>query len=289
MFAAMCVIWGIPYLLIRVAVRDLDPALLVFLRTTIAAAVLLPIAIARKELRPVLARWRPLVVFAAIEIAIPWLLLGSAERRLSSSFSGLMIAVVPLVGALIARERLGGWSVAGLVLGFGGVVALVGLDLSGTSALGLIEISGVILGYALGPIVLSRHLRDMPAMGVIAASLVVTMVVYAPVAAFDIPSKMPPAKVILSVITLALVCTALAFIVFFALIAEVGPVRATVITYVNPAVAAALGVGLLNEKFTAGMGIGFAMILGGSVLAARRPLERVDVASAGQRGLGAEA
>jgi drug/metabolite transporter (DMT)-like permease len=285
----MCVIWGIPYLLIRVAVRDLDPALLVFLRTTIAAAVLLPIAIARKELRPVLARWRPLVVFAAIEIAIPWLLLGSAERRLSSSFSGLMIAVVPLVGALIARERLGGWSVAGLVLGFGGVVALVGLDLSGTSALGLIEISGVILGYALGPIVLSRHLRDMPAMGVIAASLVVTMVVYAPVAAFDIPSKMPPAKVILSVITLALVCTALAFIVFFALIAEVGPVRATVITYVNPAVAAALGVGLLNEKFTAGMGIGFAMILGGSVLAARRPLERVDVASAGQRGLGAEA
>jgi len=285
----MCVIWGIPYLLIRVAVRDLDPAMLVFARTTIAAAVLLPIAMKRNELRPVFARWRPLLLFAAIEIAIPWLLLSSAERRLSSSFSGLMIAVVPLVGALIVRERIGAWSLGGLVLGFGGVVALVGLDLHGTSAIGLVEIAGVIVGYAVGPIVLSRHLSGLPAMGVIAASLGVTTIVYAPIAAFDVPSSLPSAKVIASVIALALVCTALAFIVFFALIAEIGPVRATVITYVNPAVAAVLGVWLLNEKFTAGMGIGFALILAGSVLAARKPLERVDVASAGQAGLRAEA
>ncbi|HET8584182.1 MAG TPA: EamA family transporter [Casimicrobiaceae bacterium] len=289
LFAAMCVIWGIPYLLIRVAVRDLDPAMLVFARTTIGAAVLLPIAMKRNELRPVLARWRPLLVFAAIEIAIPWLLLSSAERRLSSSFSGLTIAVVPLVGALIARERLGAWSLGGLVLGFGGVVALVGLDLHGLSAVGLLEIAGVIVGYAVGPIVLSRHLSGLPAMGVIAASLGVTTIVYAPIAAFSVPSSMPSAKVIWSVIGLALVCTALAFIVFFALIAEVGPVRATVITYVNPAVAAVLGVWLLNEKFTAGMGIGFALILVGSVLAARKPSEVVDVSSAGQAGLRAEA
>jgi drug/metabolite transporter (DMT)-like permease len=289
LFAAMCVIWGIPYLLIRVAVRDLTPAMLVFSRTTIAAAVLLPLAAMRHELRPVLARWRPLLLFAAVEIAIPWLLLSSAEKRVSSSFTGLTIAVVPLVGAVITRERLGAWSFVGLALGLAGVVALVGLDLSGTSALSLVEIAGVIVGYAVGPIVLSRSLRGLPALGVIAAALGVTMIIYLPFGVVDFPTATPPAKVILSVIGLALVCTALAFVVFFALIAEVGPVRATVITYVNPAVAAALGVGLLNERFTAGMGVGFALILGGSVLAARRPLERVDFVGAGKAGLSPEA
>ena len=269
LFAAMCVIWGVPYLLIRVAVRDLDPSVLVFARTAVGALLLVPLAAARGELRPVLARWRPLLVFAAIEIAIPWLLLSSAERRLSSSFSGLMIAAVPLVGAAITRERLGSWSVGGLVLGLGGVVALLGLDAHGTSAVGVVEIAGVVLGYAVGPIVLSRHLRGLPALGVIAASLALTAVVYAPVAAVTLPAEFPPAKVVGSVLTLAVVCTALAFVLFFALIAEVGPVRATVITYVNPAVAAALGVSVLGERFTTGMGVGFVLILIGSVLAAR--------------------
>ncbi|HEY3961887.1 MAG TPA: EamA family transporter [Gaiellaceae bacterium] len=290
LFAAMCVIWGIPYLLIRVAVRDLDPAMLVFARTVIAAAVLLPLAARRHELKPVLARWRPLLLFAAIEIAIPWLLLSSAERRLSSSFTGLTIAAVPLVGVAITRERLGAWSFAGLALGLGGVAALVGLDLSGTSALALVEIAGVVVGYAAGPIVLARSLRDLPALGVIAASLGVTAIVYLPSGVVDFPTATPPAKVIASVVALALVCTALAFSVFLALIAEIGPVRATVITYVNPAVAAALGVGLLNERFTAGMGIGFALILVGSVLAARRPsLKRVELPGGGEARLGAEA
>jgi len=278
LFGSMCLIWGVPYLLIRVAVRDLDPAVLVFARTGIGAVLLLPLAAARGELVPVLKRWRPLLAFAAVEIAVPWLLLSSAERRLSSSFSGLMIAVVPLVGALIARERLGARSLGGLVLGLGGVVALVGLDLSGTSAAGVVEIAGVVVGYALGPIVLARRLSDLPALGVIAASLGVTAVVYAPVAAFVLPASLPPAKVVASVVALAVVCTALAFVLFFALIEQIGPVRATVITYVNPAVAAALGVGILGERFTAGMGVGFVLILVGSVLAVRP--RRVDAAPA---------
>ena len=269
LFAAMCVIWGIPYLLIRVAVRDLDPAVLVFGRTFLGAVLLLPLAARRGELRPVLARWRPLLVFAAIEIAVPWLLLSSAEQRLSSSFTGLTIAVVPLVGAAVSRERLGAWSFGGLALGLVGVAALVGLDLSGTSVGALVEIAGVVVGYAVGPIVLARFLRGLPALGVIAVSLGVTAVVYAPFAAFRLPSHTPPAKVVASVVALAVVCTAVAFVLFFALIELIGPVRATVITYVNPAVAAVLGVGLLGERFTAGMGLGFALILVGSVLAAR--------------------
>jgi drug/metabolite transporter (DMT)-like permease len=269
LFGAMCVIWGIPYLLIRVAVKDVSPAFLVLARTGLAALVLVPLAAARGELRPAFTRWRPLLLFAAIEIAIPWVLLSSAEQRLTSSFTGLTIAAVPLVGAVIARERLGAWSLTGLLLGVAGVAALVGLDVHGTSAVGVLMIAGVVVGYAVGPAILSRSLRDLPALGVIAASLAVTALVYVPIAAFSIPDAVPPAKVIGSVLALALVCTALAFVLFFALIEEVGPVRATVITYVNPAVAAVLGVAVLGETFTVGMGAGFVLILLGSFLAAR--------------------
>jgi drug/metabolite transporter (DMT)-like permease len=282
LFAAMCVIWGIPYLLIRVAVRDLSPAMLVFARTGIASLLLLPLAAARGEIRPVLGRWLPLLVFAAVEIAVPWILLSSAETRLSSSLTGLLIAAVPLVGAFItrttgARERLGAASAAGLVIGLVGVGAIVGLDVGGASAVPLLEIAGVAVGYAVGPIVLSRYLVGVPGLGVIAVSLAVSTVVYAPIALLQIPAEPPSAKVIASVVTLAVICTAVAFLVFFALIGEVGPVRATVITYVNPAVAAALGVGLLGERFTTGMGVGFVLVLLGSVLATR-PRVRQPVA-----------
>jgi drug/metabolite transporter (DMT)-like permease len=275
LFAAMCVIWGVPYLLIRVAVRELSPEMLVFARTAIAALLLVPIAAARGELRPVLGRWLPLLVFAAIEIALPWVFLGHAETHVSSSLAGLMIAAVPLVGAAIAlstgdRERLGLSSTVGLLVGMAGVAAIVGLDVGGTSGVALGELGLVVVCYAVGPFVLSRFLSGVPALGVIALSLGVTALAYAPVAAFSVPAEMPSGRVLGSVAGLAIVCTAIAFLLFFALIAEVGPVRATVITYVNPAVAALLGVTILEESFTIGMGFGFAFVLLGSVLATRR-------------------
>ena len=274
LFAAMCVIWGIPYLLIRVAVRELTPATLVFARTSIGALVLLPIAAMNGGLRPLLRHWVPILVFAGVEIAVPWLFLASAETRLSSSLTGLLIAAVPLVGALVTRttgerECLGLSSRIGLLLGLVGVAAIVGLDLGGASVPGLLEVAVVVVGYAVGPILLARFLSDLPALGVIAVSLALTAVAYTPIAAFDLPSELPSWKVIGSVLALAAICTALAFVLFFALIAEIGPVRATVITYVNPAVAAVLGVGILSESFTMGMGVGFALILVGSVLATR--------------------
>jgi drug/metabolite transporter (DMT)-like permease len=274
LFGAMCVIWGIPYLLIRVAVRDLSPSMLVLARTTLAALLLLPLAGARGELRPVLRHWLPLLAFAAIEIALPWVLLGAAEQRVSSSLTGLLIAAVPLVGAVIARttgtrERLGATSGAGLLLGIVGVAAIVGLDVHGASTLSLVEIGAVAVCYAVGPAMLQRWLAHLPALGVIALALAVTSVAYAPAAVFDAPDHWPRASVVLSVVTLAVVCTAIAFVCFFALIAEIGPVRATVITYVNPAVAAVLGVSILGEHFTVGMGVGFALVLAGSVLATR--------------------
>jgi drug/metabolite transporter (DMT)-like permease len=275
----MCVIWGIPYLMIRVAVRELAPVTLVFFRTAIATLVLLPFAW-RTDVRALAARWRPLLAYTAIEVAIPWVLLARAETRLTSSLTGLLIAAVPLVGAVVValtgtRERQGRRRWLGLLVGLGGVAALLGLDVGQVNALAVAEIAGVSVCYAIGPIILSRALDDVPALGVVAASLALTTLAYAPFAAFRWPATMPSAHVVESVLGLALVCTAVAFLLFFALIGEVGPVRATVITYVNPAVAAIVGVLLLSEHLTFGMVVGFLLVLTGCVLATGRGPEPV--------------
>ena len=219
--------------------------------------------------------WIALLAFAAIEIAIPWVLLGTAEQHISSSLTALLIAAVPLVGAVIARttgdrERLGLSSLIGLLVGLVGVGAIVGLNLEGAGVLPLSEVALVAVCYAVGPVILQRYLADLPALGVISASLALTAVAYVPFALVSLPSEPPPWSAIWSVLGLAVICTAVAFVLFFALIAEVGPVRATVITYINPAVAALLGVAILDEHFTAGMAAGFALVLVGSVLATRR-------------------
>jgi drug/metabolite transporter (DMT)-like permease len=274
LFVAMCVIWGVPYLLIRVAVEEMSPAVLVLGRTGIAVLLLLPIAAARAEIRPALRHWRAVLAFAAIEIALPWLLLGAAEQEISSSLAALLIAGVPLIGAVIARttggrERLGRSNLVGLLVGVAGVAAIVGVNLESAGVTPIVEVGLVAVCYAVGPVILQRWLSDVPALGVIAVSLAATAIVYVPIAAFTWPGEMPSAKAIWSVVGLAVVCTALAFLLFFALIAEIGPVRATVITYINPAVAAVLGVLILDEHFTLGMGVGFALVLVGSILATR--------------------
>jgi drug/metabolite transporter (DMT)-like permease len=268
----MCLIWGIPYLLIRVAVRDVSPGTLVFLRTMIGGAVLLPLALRGGGFAPVLRRWKPLVAFAAIEIAIPWLLLGNAEQHLPSSLTGLLVAAVPLIGVLIGRlsgtgEHVDARRWAGLLLGLLGVGLLVGLDLGSVSLLALAEVGLVTIGYATAPIIMARQLSDLPSFSVVCAALLLSALAWAPYGLTHWPGHVA-ANSIASIVILALVCTAVAFVVFFALIGEIGPNRATVITYVNPAVAVALGLVLLNEQFTVGMGIGFPLILIGSVLAA---------------------
>nr|WP_275941496.1 EamA family transporter [Planosporangium mesophilum] len=275
MFAAMCLIWGVPYLLIKVAVGTFTPASLVFVRTVIAAAVLLPLAAMRGQLRVLLPRWKPLLAYTVAELAVPWLLLSSAEQRLSSSLAGLLVAAVPLVGAVLARvagnhEPLGGRRLLGLLVGLVGVAALVGGDYHGGNAVAFLQMAAVAIGYALGPFILARSLSDLPGLGVVAASLTLTAIGYAPVGIAQLPTQWPAPMVVVAIFVLALLCTAIAFLIFFALINEVGPVRTTVITYVNPAVAVALGVALLGEPFTAGIAAGFALILVGSVLATGR-------------------
>lgn len=276
LFAAMCVIWGLPYLLIRIAVRDLSPADLVFARTAIGALLLIPIAAWRGVISGLRGHWRWVVLYTAVELAIPWLLLSSAEEHLTSSLAGLLVAAVPLVGIAMTRilgvaEEMSTRRWVGLLIGIAGVASLVGLQVGKVDMVAVGEIGIVAVGYALGPLVLSHRLSDAPGLAVVAASLGITAIVYAPFAIARPPHHLS-GEVVWSVIGLAVICTALAFVIFFWLIAEIGPTRATVITYVNPAVAIALGVGVLGEHLTIGMIVGFPLVLIGSYFAAaRRP------------------
>lgn len=273
LFAAMCLLWGIPYLLIKVAVEDLSPAVLVFGRTALGAAVLLPVAWRRGQLRALIPYWRAITAFTVLEIAGPWLLLADAERHLTSSLTGLLVAAVPLVAAVAGllaggSERLDAVRVVGLAVGLAGVAALLGLDLGGEARAAL-EVGLVVLGYGTAPLVVSRKLADVPSLAVIAASLGGTAILYAVPAALSWPQTVG-APALVSVVVLGLVCTVAAFLVFFALIAEAGPQRALIITFVNPAVAVLLGILLLGERFTLGAALGFPLVLVGCVLSTRR-------------------
>jgi drug/metabolite transporter (DMT)-like permease len=274
LFALMSVIWGIPYLFIRIAVAEVSPAFLVLARTSLAAAILLPLAIGRVELRPILARWPWLVAFAAIEIAVPWIALGSAEQHLSSSLTGILIAGVPLVGTVFAMltggvDRIGRTGWVGLLIGLVGVAAIVGGDFGSSDVGALLQILVVVVCYAVGPAILSRRLGGLSSVGVMALSLLLCALVYVPIGLAQWPAVAPSPNVIAAIVILAVICTAVAFLVFAALIDEIGPVRSTVITYINPAVAAVLGVLILGETLTSAMLLGFGLVLIGSMLATR--------------------
>jgi drug/metabolite transporter (DMT)-like permease len=270
----MAIIWGIPYLFIKIAVGEITPPTLVFVRTGVGALLLIPLAAARGDLAPLLPYWRAVLAYTVVEVGLPWVLLSDAERHLPSSLTGLLVAAVPLIGVLLARltgsqERFGGRRLIGLLIGLAGVAALVGLDVSGSSLGAVGEMGLVAVGYALGPMIIARRLSGVPALGVVAVSLALTAVAYAPFGLAQMPATTPSTRVLLAVGVLGVVCTAVAFLLFFALISEVGPVRATVITYFNPAVALLLGIVVLNEPFTLGAAMGFVLILLGSFLATR--------------------
>jgi drug/metabolite transporter (DMT)-like permease len=276
LFLALGVAWGIPYLLIKVAVGEVSPAQLVLARTGLAALILLPIAIAKDALRPLVPHWRWLLVFVVVEIAVPWVLLGSAETRLPSSTTGLLIAAVPLAGLAIAfitgrAERLAPQAWAGLALGIVGVAALVGLDVGGSDLGAVAEVGVVVVGYAAGPAILSRPLAGLPGIGIMASALALTALAYVPIVLLTdgVPGPLPSAQVVWSIVALAVVCTAAAFMLLFALVQEVGPVRATTITYVNPAVAVVAGALVLDEPVTVWTVLGFALVVSGSFLVNR--------------------
>lgn len=286
LFAALGIAWGIPYLLIKVAGEELAPSVLVLARTALATLVLLPLVLARPAARrgllAVLRRWPALVLYTVVEIVVPWLFLARAEQDLDSSTTAMLISAVPVVGVVVAfagarflggrAERLGGRGWTGLGLGTLGVATLVGFDVAGPDLGAVAEVGVVVVGYALGPAVLARRLGDLPGLSVVLTSLALSALVYVPVVLLGpgLPAQLPSGSVVASVVVLAVVCTAAAFVLLFALVGELGPVRATAIVYVNPVVAVVAGAVFLGEGITPWTVAGFALVLTGSVLVTRR-------------------
>jgi drug/metabolite transporter (DMT)-like permease len=273
-FAAVSVLWGIPYLFIKVAVDDgVPPAFLAWSRVVLAATVLMALAWRRGLLGTLRGRWRWVAAYAVAEISIPFPLIAAGERHISSSLAAILIAAVPLMIAVLAirfdpSERVHGSRLVGLLVGFAGVVALVGIDVAGRSSelLGAVLVLIAALGYAVGPMTLTRTLGDIEPVATMAASLSVAALVLTPFALADPPSSAPSAGALGAIVVLGLFCTATAFVLFGGLLVEVGPGRAAVITYVAPVVAVALGVAVLGERPGVGAVAGLLLILAGSWL-----------------------
>ncbi len=280
-FAALGIIWGLPYFFIKVAVQEVSPFALAFCRVLLATLILLPIARHRGALRSLNEHKTAIVAFGLVEFAVPFSLISLGERWISSSVTGILIAMVPLSIALIQRffairEALGAWRIAGLAIGFIGVAALLGTGpVSG--ALGWAGVACMLVSticYAVGPLIIQRHLQDLDAIGPLAASLAVASIILAIPAALEFPSGLPSLQTLVSIAVLGIVCTAVAMLLMFYLVRDAGASRASVITYINPVVATLLGVLVLDERLGVGGFIAFALILSGSWLATRGKLSR---------------
>ncbi|MCA9879055.1 MAG: EamA family transporter [Thermomicrobiales bacterium] len=279
LFSLMGVIWGMPYLFIKEAVASLSPASVVSVRTLGAALLLLPLAAHQGALRPAFRHWRWVLAFGLIEMAGPFMLLSSAEQTLPSSVTGLLVSTVPLVAAVIAftrgdRSALQVRRVAGLAIGIAGVALVVSGGSDGSvNAIGVIMVLLTAVCYAIAPFVVATHLRDVPALGSISVSMAAVGIGYLPIA-LATQDGSPTARSVAAVVALTVLCTAVAFVVFFALIAEVGPAKATLFTYVNPVVALGLGVIVLDEQITGLMLAGVPLILIGCWLATQSGFSR---------------
>ena len=278
LFAAMSVLWGVPYLFIRVAVAEVDPVAVAWVRVGIATLVLLPIALHRGVLGRLRGRWAAIALLALVQVVAPFTLISVAELWVTSSLTSLLIAAEPLLVALLAlrmdrAERVAGVRLVGLLVGVVGVGVLLGLDVGGDA--GVLLGSGLVLlavtGYAVGALLLRRPTyAALPSLGLVTAECAVATVVLAPVAVFRLPAHPPSPPALGSLVVLGVFCTAVAWLAFFALVAEVGAGRGTLFTYANPAVAVLLGVLLLDEPVTAWTAAGFLLIVLGSWLSARR-------------------
>jgi drug/metabolite transporter (DMT)-like permease len=293
LFAAVSLLWGVPYLFIKVAVAELPPVTVVFARVALAALLLWPVAVRRGALRGLRRRLPWLLVVALLEIAVPFLLISIGEQHVTSSLTGLLIASLPLFVALLAlrfdaAERVGGLRLLGLVVGIGGVAALLGVDIGGdrTQLFGAAMVLLATCCYAASTLVVKHAFSDAPMLGVVTAATLIATVLLAPFTIAFTPARVPSTHVILALLALGALCTAAALTMFFTLIVEAGPSRAAVITYLNPAVAVALGVAILGEPLTVAIVAGFVLIIAGSWLSTRRaarPPEPVTTAGGNPR------
>ncbi len=276
----MAVLWGIPYLLIRIAVRQLDPGVVVLARTAPAALLLAPLVARRRQLGDVVAHWRWIVVFGVVEFGGPWYLMSSAERHVTSSFTSLMICAVPLFTLIMSRlsashEPLSARRIVGLVAGALGVALLVGVNIHGDLRWVLMLLV-VCVGYSVGPMILQHRLAAVPGPAVVFGATAVVALAWTPYGVLHWPSHVST-ETVLAVVVLSVFCTAGAFLTFFELVKEAGAHRSTVVVYSNTALAVLLGVALLHEPLTTSIIVGFPLIMAGSYFATSADRERSDV------------
>lgn len=290
LFAAVSLLWGVPYLFIKVAVAEVPPVTVVFVRVALAAALLAPIAARRGVLRGLRGRLPQLALLSLTEITVPFLLISMGEQRITSSLAGLLIASMPLFVALLAlrfdaAERVTGTRLLGLLVGIGGVAALLGIDLGGDreQVVGGAMVLLATLCYATSTLLVKRFFSDVPMLGVVTVATAISSLLLAPFAVALTPARLPSLEVTLSLVALGVLCTAAGLLAYFALIVEAGPSRAAVITYMNPAVAVALGVAVLGEPLTGGIVAGFLLIIAGSWLSTRPSPSPAVTAHAGHR------
>jgi drug/metabolite transporter (DMT)-like permease len=279
LFAAVSVMWGVPYFLIKVAVdADVPPGFVAWSRVALGAALLLPLALRRDALRGLGGRGLPIAAYAACEIAVPFTLIAVGEQHISSSLTAILIASMPLMVALLSvrfspADKPDRLRLVGLFTGLAGVVALLGVEVAGEAdeLLGAALVLVATLGYATAPIIVNRRLADLDPLGPVAVSLALAAIALLPAAIVAPPDEAPSLDALGSIVVLGVVCTAAGLVAFFRLIAEVGPGRASVITYVNPLVAVVLGVLVLDERLGAMSVVGLLLILGGSWLSTGGP------------------
>ena len=272
LFILSSVIWGVPYLFIKIAVdAGIAPAFIAWSRIALAAALLLPLAIRRKVLQGLRERTAAIIGYTACEVAVPFILISIGEQYITSSLTAILVATMPLMVALLSLrlipgEHLSGKRLIGLLIGFAGVVALLGFDVAGraTELLGAALVLVATLGYAIAPIIVSRRLSDLDPLGPVTASLLIATVALLPPAIATFPSQLPSVSALIAIAVLGIICTAAGLLVFFRLIAEAGPSRASVITYVNPLVAVIVGVVALGERLSLVSVAGLGLILVGS-------------------------
>ncbi len=281
LFLLAGIFWGLPYFFIVWALESFSTPTIVFARTLLGALILIPYAIKVGGIRPALRAWPYVVLFAVLEMVVPWFLITEAGKHIPSGLSGLLVSTVPFfavaIMALVFKDRtaLKPVPLAGMVIGFGGVVALIGID----SLLGHIQplwVTAVVfaaLGYAIAPIMANVKMREVPTSGVIGMSMALVAVLYSPAALSELPGELasgPTVHAWVALVVLGLVCSALAFVIFFELLKEVGPVKASLITYVNTAVALLLGILFLSEPVTPGLLLGIPLISLGLYLSAKK-------------------
>jgi drug/metabolite transporter (DMT)-like permease len=273
LFIAGSLLWGLPYLFIKIAVDEFSPWAVVWLRCLVAALVLLPLALHRRVLGQLRGRLRPLFLLALLEVTAPFTLISAGEQHISSSLGGLLIAALPLFVAVLAirldpAERAVGLRLLGLLIGMAGVAAVLGFDVSGdrSALLGSAMVLVAALSYAFATFLVKRSFSETSALAISAMAVTINAVILAPLGLMGLPGRSPSAAAVSGIVVLGLLCTAAGLLVYFALITIAGPGRATVITYVNPAVAVALGVTILDEPLTAATVAGFLLIIAGSWL-----------------------